>query len=90
MLAYLSETSCEDDLENDDWILHDVNKTMAEVGAGQSLSEMRLHGVLNQSGTRKCAVNETEYSLFNREAYNAFKANPTVNIETIFHLSRGR
>ncbi|KAJ9114567.1 hypothetical protein QFC20_001441 [Naganishia adeliensis] len=46
-------------LDHDDWILNDPNKTLAEVGA----------------------VNETEYSLFNREAYEAFKQHPEVKWE---------
>ncbi|KAH8089292.1 hypothetical protein HD553DRAFT_305660 [Filobasidium floriforme] len=43
-------------LDNDEWILDDMEKTMEQHGA----------------------LNETEYSLFSREAYDAFKANPTI------------
>ncbi|RSH89455.1 hypothetical protein EHS25_002004 [Saitozyma podzolica] len=43
-------------LDHDEWILSDLDKTLAEIGA----------------------ENETELSFFNRQAYEAFKANPEV------------
>ncbi|ORX34987.1 cytoplasm protein [Kockovaella imperatae] len=46
-------------LENDEWILDDPSKTLAEIGA----------------------ENETELSMFNRAAYEAFKANPEIKWE---------
>ncbi|GFZ44676.1 UPF0538 protein [Saitozyma sp. JCM 24511] len=43
-------------LDHDEWILSDLDKTLAEIGA----------------------ENETELSFFDRQAYEAFKANPEV------------
>ncbi|KAI6167138.1 hypothetical protein EDD17DRAFT_1110205 [Pisolithus thermaeus] len=43
-------------LDHDDWVLDDENKTLAEVGF----------------------ENETEVSLFNREAYEKYKLNPEI------------
>jgi hypothetical protein len=36
------------------------------------------HWILLSIANAALTVNETEYSLFSREAYDAFKANPTV------------
>ncbi|WVQ74048.1 hypothetical protein IAR50_003630 [Cryptococcus sp. DSM 104548] len=43
-------------LDHDDWILSDLEKTLEDIGA----------------------QNETELSLFNREAYEKFKADPEI------------
>jgi hypothetical protein len=70
-------------LENDDWILDDMKRTMADCGAGMSLVKCtrKTNSGFTEIGRFICTtVNETEYSLFNREAYNTFKANPTVRI----------
>jgi hypothetical protein len=75
-------------LDHEDWILNDKNKTLAEYGVG----ELGLHLYLcNKRFTLYAnydcccsrlvvTVNETELSLFNRELYEAFKEHPDVSV----------
>jgi hypothetical protein len=75
-------------LDHEDWILNDKNKTLAEYGVG----ELGLHLYLCNKRITLYAnydcccsrlvvtVNETELSLFNRELYEAFKEHPDVSV----------
>ena len=74
-------------LENDDWILDDMTRTMAEYGARESshlptAQEEKISADIDLFTT--VLVNETEYSLFSREAYDTFKANPTVSLCRVY------
>ena len=64
-------------LDHDDWIFSDENKTLAESGFGvYSLYSMRPTCRLTTH--RTFTENETEVSFFNRDMYEAFKLDPQV------------
>ena len=70
-------------LEHDDWILDDDSRTLADLSFGVFKYSKNQHLHHSHHGLE----NETEVSLFNRELYETFKANPTVLIP-LFFLSR--
>ena len=59
-------------LDRDDWILDDDSKLLMDVGFGKFQQPRKTL-------CRCIAENETEISLFNRELYETFKANPEVS-----------
>ncbi|KAG6861750.1 hypothetical protein C0995_012755 [Termitomyces sp. Mi166 len=60
-------------LDHDDWILDNDNKTLADCGFGVS-SALRV-----SSSFIAVVENETEVSFFNSELYEQFKLNPTTS-----------
>jgi hypothetical protein len=70
-------------LDHDDWIFSDENKTLAESGFGvYSLCSVRpTRGLITH---RTFTENETEVSFFNRDMYEAFKLDPQVFFPLIF------
>ncbi|KAF5386632.1 hypothetical protein D9615_001769 [Tricholomella constricta] len=61
-------------LENDDWILDEDHKTLADLSFGM---QHMCH--FNASYPNFRPENETEVSFFNRELYEHFKRNPTTS-----------
>ncbi|PPQ65106.1 hypothetical protein CVT24_003067 [Panaeolus cyanescens] len=62
-------------LNNDDWILSDDEKNLADLGFGKFFTSTASKSYIYHGATSE---NETEVSFFNKDDYENFKANPEI------------
>jgi len=73
-VALIQTTNLIINLDNDDWILDDDSKILADIGFGAQMLLM----LISKPPHPHALENETEVSLFNLELYRSFQLNPEV------------